>query len=149
MTRYEKTTVGSLCLLATGYAGFLIWMGIADRASAGAILRALMLILALLAAGHVALWVTVWSRGGLRGDAVPDEREERIELLADRFGYIAAEIGLGLLLVMALAEGAGWKPLPVSLFGMPGLVLWLVTASFIVAAARLTFAVFLSRRAGG
>lgn len=151
MTRYEKMSLGSLLMLSMGYAGFLMLVlrvGLA-RLTPGEVLWALGAVFVVLAIGHAALWIALWSRQGPRGDAKPDEREERIELLADRFGYVASEIGIGLLFAATLAEGAGWHPLPFPILTFPGLVVVLVTASFLVASLRLIVAVLLSRRAGG
>lgn len=155
MSRYERMTLGSFLLIAAAYAAFFAVMTEGGQLLAGMpdhLLARLLAIFGFLMVGHIALWVATWSRRdaqGRPGDAVPDEREEQIELRADRWGYFLGEAGLFLLLILAWLQWsghvAGGSFAPTT---PQGLIFAIVTLSALVALGRQLVGFTLSRRAG-
>lgn len=155
MSRYERMTLGSLAIIAAAYAAFFALVtddGALRAQIPGHFLGWSLSILVALVVAHVVLWVAVWSRQGKDGrprDAVPDEREEQIELRADRWAYFLGEAGLFLLLIVA---GMCWAGYDLGGSYAPttpqGLVFAIVTLSSTIAIARQTVGLILSRRSG-
>ncbi len=151
MSRYETMTLGSIGLICLAWSGFVMGMTkhglLADPGPAGVGRLLLVLILALILT-HAGLWMIAWARKGR--DAVPDEREQGIERLADRAGYWLTDAGIFALIVMALAEAS--VPGRFGSFGLTtpqGLIFALVTLNFIVGVGRLVVAFVLSRQVRG
>lgn len=155
MTRYERMTLGSFLLISAAYAAFFAVMTEGGQLSARMpdhMLAGLLAIFGFLAVGHIALWITTWSRRDAQGrpdDAVPDEREEQIELRADRWAYFLGEAGLFLLLVLAWLKWSGYAAGGSFTPTTPqGLIFAIVTLSALVALGRQLVGFTLSRRDG-
>jgi hypothetical protein len=155
MTRYERMTLGSLLLVGAAYIAFFLLVtddGLLLADMPRHLLGWMLSLLLALVVGHVVLWVAVWSRRGADGrprDAIPDEREDQIDLRADRWAYFLGETGLFLLLVVA---GLRWAGYDIGGSFSPttpqGLVFAIVTLSSGIAIARQAAGLILSRRAG-
>jgi len=149
MSRYQKFSLGLTAILSVSYLIFFMRMTdglvLGDR-TAGSMGWLLVLLMVSLTISAMILWVVVWSRKQGK-DLVPDEREHQIETRSESRAYWAMEVGVTVLILLAIghaAYGENWLG-SYSLMRAEGLVFALVSVTALAGIVRAIFAFFAGR----